>query len=78
MGQVFDVSVIIRVLFFLLLGKKFSISIFDRGIASRGSWRLKTWIIVYSESLFGRPDKFIFYFRFSSSIRGNKSDWYNF
>ena len=42
----------------------FSISVFDRGIVSGGSWRLKTWFIVYFESLFGGPDKFILSVRF--------------
>ena len=37
----------------------FSISILDRGIVSRWSWRLKTWFIVYFESLFGGPDEFL-------------------
>ena len=56
----------------------FSISIFDRGIVSRGSWRLKTWFIVYFDSLFGGPDKFIPSLRFSFSIKGNRSVLYEF
>ena len=46
----------------------FSISDFDRGIVSRGSWSLKTWFIVYFESLFGGADKSILSVRFSPSI----------
>ena len=37
----------------------FSISVLDRCSVSRGSWKLKTWFIVYFESLFGEPDTFI-------------------
>ena len=54
---------------FSVFGSKlFSISDFDRGIVSRGSWRLKTWFIVYFESLFGGADKIILLVRFSLSI----------
>ena len=49
----------------------FSIPLFDRGVVSRGSWRLKTWFIIYIESIFGAPDKFILSVRFSVSIKGN-------
>ena len=56
----------------------FSISIVDRRIVSRGSWRLKTWFIVYSESLFGGPDKFILSVRFSFSNKRNRSILYDF
>ena len=47
-----------------------SISIFDRGIVSCGSWRLKTWLILYFELIFGGPDRFILSMRFSFSIKG--------
>ena len=56
----------------------FSISVFEKGIVSRGSWRLKTWFIVYFESLFGGPDKFILSVRFSFSIKGNRYVLYDF
>ena len=56
----------------------FSFSIFDRGIVPRGSRRLKTWFIVYFESLFGGPDKYILSVRFSFSIKGNRSVLYDF
>ena len=51
----------------------FSISILYRGIVSRGSWRLKTWFIVFFEPFFGGPDKSILSVRFSFSIKGNIS-----
>ena len=64
---------------FSVFGKKlFSISISDRGMVSRGSWRLKTWFIVYFESFFGWPDKFMLSVRFSFSIEGNRFVLYNF
>ena len=56
----------------------FSISFFDGGIVSRGSWRLKTFFFVYFESMFGGPDKFILSVRFSFSIRRNRSVLYDF
>ena len=56
----------------------FSISIFDRGIVSRGPWRLKTWFIVNFESVFGGPDKFLMSVRFSCSIKGNRYVLYDF
>ena len=69
---------------FSVVGRKtFSISVFDKGIVSRGSWRIKTWFIVYFDSLFRGPDKFIFSFRFYFSPEGNRSvfiwflfDWF--
>ena len=48
----------------------FSISIFDRGIVSSGSARLKIWFIVYFESLFGGPDKFILSMRLFFLLKG--------
>ena len=56
----------------------FSISIFDRGIVSRGSWRLKTWFILYFELLLGGPDELILSIRFSFSMKANKSVLYDF
>ena len=56
----------------------FSISIFARSFVTRGSWRLKTWFIVFFESLFYGPDIFIFSVRLSFSIEGNRSVWYGF
>ena len=58
--------------------KIFSISIFDRGIVSRGSWCLKTWFIVYFELLCGGPDNFILSVRLFFSIKGNESVLYIF
>ena len=79
MGQGFDVSVIIRVLFFSVIGRKnLTISIFDRAIVFRGIWRLKTWFIVYFESLFGGPDKFILSVKFSFSFEVNRSVLFDF
>ena len=40
--------------------------------------KVKTWFIVYFESLIGGPDKFILSFGFSFSIKGNRSFLYNF
>ena len=51
----------------------FSISVFDKGIVSRGSLRLKTWFIVYFESQFGGIDKLILSVKFSFSIKRNRS-----
>ena len=63
---------------FSLFGRiKFSISIFDRGMVSRESWRLKSWLIVQFVSFFGGPDKFILSVRFSFSIKGKRSVLYN-
>ena len=56
----------------------FSISIFDRGIVSRGSWRIKTWFIVCFESLFGGPCELILSVRFYFSIKKNRSVSYDF
>ena len=54
-----------------VIGRKmFSISVFGRGIVSRGSWRLKTWFIVYFESLFGGPDNFVLWVRFFFLLKG--------
>ena len=53
--------------------KMFSLSIFDRGIVSSGSWRLKIWLIVYFESFGSGPDRFMVSVRFSFSIKGNVS-----
>ena len=61
-------------LFFLFLGRKrFSTSIFDKGIVSRRCWRLNTWFIANFESLFNGPDKFMLSVRFSFSIQGDRS-----
>ena len=49
------------------------ISIFDRVIVSRGSWRLKTWYIVYFKSFFGGPDKFILSVKFYFSNKRKRS-----
>ena len=51
----------------------FSISNLDKGIVSSGSWRSKTWFIVYFESFVCGPDKFILSVKFSFSINGNRS-----
>ena len=71
------------VIFSVVARKTFSISVFDKGIVSRGSWRIKTCFIVYFDSLFRGPDKFIFSFRFYFSPKGNRSvfiwflfDWF--
>ena len=50
--------------------KTFSTPNFDKGIWSNGSWRSKTWFIVYFESFIGGPDKFILSVKFSFSING--------
>ena len=46
----------------------FLVFVFDRGILSRGSCRLKTWFIVYFESISGGPDKFMLSLKFSFSF----------
>ena len=51
----------------------FSVSAFDKGMLSRGSCKLKTWIIVYLESKYGFLIFFIVSVKFSFSIKGNKS-----
>ena len=48
----------------------YSISVFDKGFVSRGSWRLKSWFIVYFESLFCVPNKFILSVRFFFLLKG--------
>ena len=53
-----------------------SISNLDRGIVSSGSWRSKTWFIVYFESFVCGPNKFILSVKFSFSINGKKSFLY--
>ena len=53
--------------------KILSISVFDKGIVSSGSRRLKTWLIVYFVSLTCGPDKFILSVKFSFSISGKRS-----
>ena len=40
--------------------------------------KVKTWLIVYFESLFGGPEKFILSVRFSFSIKRNRFSLYNF
>ena len=45
---------------------------------SRGSWMLKTWLIVYFGSVSGGPDKFILSVKFSISIKGHRSVLYIF
>ena len=57
-----------------VVGKKmFSTCIFDMGIVLSGSYRLKTWFVVYFESFGNGPDKFIVSVRFSFSFKGNGS-----
>ena len=41
-----------------------SISSFDREIVSSGSWRSKTWLIVYFKSFVCGPDKLILSVKF--------------
>ena len=50
-----------------------SISSFDRGIVSSGSWRSKTWLIVYFKSFICGPDKFNLSVEFSFSINRKRS-----
>ena len=67
----FDVSLIIRVLIFLLLGeKRFQFLLLIEKLYLVGHL---VWFIVYFESLFAGPDKFILSVRFSFSIKGNIS-----
>ena len=52
-------------LFFLLLGEKcFQFLFLIEVLYLVGHIGLKTWLIVYFESLIGRPDKFILLVRF--------------
>ena len=56
----------------------FSISVFLRGILSRGSYRLKALLIVYFESKSGSLDKFILPVKFSFSTKRNNFVLYTF
>ena len=40
---------------------------------SNGSWRSKTWLIVYFKSFVCGPDKFILWVKFSFSINRKRS-----
>ena len=44
------------------------VCVVEKCVKSSGSWRFKTWLIVYFESIFGVPDKFTLAVRLSFSI----------